>query len=115
MQDGAPPHRTREVFQLLFEKYLDRVVAFQFPSRMGSGIDWPPYSPDLNPCDYFLWGYVKDKVYANQVTTVEELEASIHSAVSSIDENMRKRVIANFYKRIELCYSVDGGHFEKHV
>jgi hypothetical protein len=26
-------------------------------------IPWPPRSPDLIPCDFFLWGYVKDKLY----------------------------------------------------
>ena len=24
---------------------------------------WPPRSPDLTPCDFFLWGYVKDNAY----------------------------------------------------
>ena len=24
---------------------------------------WPPRSPDLTPLDYFLWGFVKGKVY----------------------------------------------------
>jgi len=23
----------------------------------------PPGSPDATPCDFFLWGYVKDQVY----------------------------------------------------
>ena len=31
----------------------------------------PPRSPDENPCDFFLWGYVKDQVY------VRPLPASI--------------------------------------
>ena len=22
-----------------------------------------PYSPECNPCDFFLWGYMKEKVY----------------------------------------------------
>ncbi|KAJ4436676.1 hypothetical protein ANN_16807 [Periplaneta americana] len=24
---------------------------------------WPPRSPDLTPCDFYLWGYVKDRVF----------------------------------------------------
>jgi hypothetical protein len=24
---------------------------------------WPAWSPDLTPCDYFLWGYVKGEVF----------------------------------------------------
>ncbi|GFW31530.1 hypothetical protein TNCV_4419651 [Trichonephila clavipes] len=23
---------------------------------------WPPRNPDFTPCDFFLWGYVKEKV-----------------------------------------------------
>jgi len=24
---------------------------------------WPPRSPDLTPCDFFLWGCIKDRVF----------------------------------------------------
>lgn len=26
-------------------------------------IQWPLYSPDLNPCDFFQWNYLKDHVF----------------------------------------------------
>ena len=26
------------------------------------GRDWPARSPDLNPCDFFTWGFLKSKV-----------------------------------------------------
>ena len=26
-------------------------------------LPWPPRSPDLTPCDFFLWGYVKVHVF----------------------------------------------------
>ncbi|PSN31188.1 hypothetical protein C0J52_27106 [Blattella germanica] len=25
-------------------------------------LSWPPRSPDITPCDFYLWGYVKDSV-----------------------------------------------------
>ena len=25
--------------------------------------EWPPISPDLIPCYFFRWGYLKDKVF----------------------------------------------------
>ena len=28
---------------------------------------WPPTSPDLTPCDFFLWGFVKDTVFVPPV------------------------------------------------
>jgi len=34
----------------------------QFISRLGP-VNWPPISYDITPLDFFLWGYVKSKVY----------------------------------------------------
>jgi hypothetical protein len=33
----------------------------------------PAYSPGLSPCNFFLFGYLKDKLIDNQYTTPEEL------------------------------------------
>ena len=27
--------------------------------------EWSPHSPDLNPPDFYLWGFLKDNVYEN--------------------------------------------------
>ncbi|GBM05868.1 hypothetical protein AVEN_11801-1 [Araneus ventricosus] len=54
MQDGARPHRTEQVFRFLDEYFGNRVIALEYPKFTGAGMDWPPYSPDLTPCDYFL-------------------------------------------------------------
>ena len=33
-----------------------------------------PWSPDLTPLDYFLWGNMKSMVYGNPVTSEEDRE-----------------------------------------
>jgi len=30
---------------------------------------WPPCSPDMNPCHYFLWGYLKNQMYCTNPHT----------------------------------------------
>ena len=60
MQDGAAPHRTPEVFAALHKVYDTRVIGLGYPKFERGGLEWPPYSPDLNSCDFFLWGYIKD-------------------------------------------------------
>ena len=35
----------------------------------GGPIDWPAHSPDLTPCDNFLWGHVKDFVFRDPPRT----------------------------------------------
>ena len=43
---------------------------------------WPP---DLNPCDYFLWAYLKSKVYKPLSKTVDDLKANIRREVQKIN------------------------------
>jgi hypothetical protein len=39
---------------------------------------WPPRYPDLTMCDFFLWGYIKDKMYVSPLpTNLEELKIKI--------------------------------------
>ena len=38
-----------------------------------SDVNWPPWSCDLTPLDYFLLGAVKDKCYANHPETIKTL------------------------------------------
>ena len=47
---------------------------------------WPPRSPDLTPCDIFLWGYVKDNAYKPPLPqNVHELQDHIRAAVQTIE------------------------------
>ena len=49
---------------------------------------WPPRSPDLTPCDFLLWGYVKDNAYKPLLPqNVRELQDRIRAAVQTIDGN----------------------------
>jgi hypothetical protein len=48
-----------------------------FPGRMISwrgNIEWPARSPELNACDFFLWGYLKSKVYEKKPRTTVDLK-----------------------------------------
>ncbi|GBL97863.1 hypothetical protein AVEN_87314-1, partial [Araneus ventricosus] len=35
---------------------------------------WPPCSPDLNPCDFWLWGFLKDRVYGGNKQTSASID-----------------------------------------
>ena len=37
-------------------------------------VDWPSRSSDLTALDYFLWIYLKDRVYCNHQTTITRLK-----------------------------------------
>lgn len=111
-QDGARPHRTQKVFDLLKNNFQDRIIGLGAGDYTGGGIDWPPYSPDLNPCDFFLWGYLKDRVYKNKPTTLDELKEAIKSEIREIPRETYKNVAANFVLRLRHVIAIGGGHFE---
>lgn len=51
MQDGAPPHIYSPVRSFLSVTFGNtKIISRMFPQQ------WPPRSPDLNPCDYWFWG-----------------------------------------------------------
>ena len=45
---------------------------------------WPPRSPDITPLDFFLWGYVKDKVFSTPVPDITNLKGRITDAFATI-------------------------------
>jgi hypothetical protein len=61
-QDGAPPHFYLEVCRHHITTLPQRWIG-RTSNEDSALIPWSPRSPDLTPCDFFLWGYVKDKVY----------------------------------------------------
>ncbi|KAJ4427421.1 hypothetical protein ANN_25043 [Periplaneta americana] len=48
---------------------------------------WPPRSPDLTTPDFFLWGYLKDKVYATRPQTLDDLKHNITQEIQDIDNS----------------------------
>ncbi|PNF41666.1 hypothetical protein B7P43_G06968 [Cryptotermes secundus] len=67
-QDGAPPS-----WHLNFRRFPNESLPQQWIGRMGNEDlalqFWPPRSPDLTPCDFFLWRSVKDAVYVPLLAT----------------------------------------------
>ena len=92
--------------EFLHAKFRSRVISRR------SDVAWPPYSPDLNPLDYFVWGYAMAQVRRIKPKTIVELKATVEDAVASIPEEMIRAAVANLAKRCEACLLASGGHFE---
>lgn len=105
-QDGAPSHFSGAVKNWLGENFGEWI-------GRGGGLGWPPRSPDLTPLDFFLWGYIKNIVYEEPSETLEELKRKILDAFSTVTAEMLKNVHENIKKRIDMCISVQGDHFEQ--
>ena len=65
-QDGATAHTAKPTLNLIRSNFGQRIISLK------TDHSWPPYSPDLNPLDYYLWGYLKDNVYFNSPSDIED-------------------------------------------
>ena len=88
MQDGSRPHHTKEVLETIYNVHGNRVIGLEYPKFADEKIEWPSYSPDLNRCDFFLWGYIKDHYHSEKSTATEELMKAIRKTVNSISDEI---------------------------
>ena len=78
-------------------------------SRRGD-ITWPPRSPDLSPADFFLWGHLKSKIYANNLTILRQLKLNIQQEMEAISKETLTKVFQNFRARLDECRNSQGRH-----
>lgn len=98
--DGAPPHNSRSVSEALTEIFEDRWIGNNGPFR------WPPKTPDGNPLDYFVWGFIKNMIYSDPITTMEDMKSRVRTAFNSLTpESIRSATHENLLKRLHVCLS----------
>lgn len=106
-QDGAPCHSTQIV-----REYLDYQFRGKWIGR-NSTHPWPARSPDLTPLDFFLWGYLKNKVYSYRpFQNINHMENVIRECCTNITESILKNVNKEVFKRTIKCMEVEGRHVE---
>lgn len=105
-QDGATCHTSNMSLEVVRELFPSKVISRR------ANIDWPPRSPDLSPPDYFLWGYLKSRVYVNNPRTTAQLKQNIRQEIAAIPQETCRRVLENFRARLHECQRRDGGHLD---
>jgi hypothetical protein len=83
-----------------------------FSDRVVSRGLWHPRSPDLNLCDFYLWGKLKDKVYGKNPHTLDELKDNIRVKISHITREELRHVAGNIFRKCEACLQAEGHHFK---
>ena len=100
-------HPHRDVTSFLNERLPNRWIG-----RRGF-VEYAPRSPDLTPLDFFLWGHLKDKVYALKPTIIAELRAIIECECMQIPRELLHDVCYSIASRYRRCLDQNGHQFEK--
>lgn len=104
--DGAPPHFTvdvREWLDITFDTWIGR----------GGDLAWPARSPNFNQLDFFLWSYIKNKVYQTQPANMDDLKQRIQDASQLVTPDMLLALQHSFRQRLNLTFEQNGGHVEQ--
>jgi len=64
----------------------------------------------ISACDFFLWGYLKSKVYVRKPRTVDDLKVSIREEIVTVSQEMLVNVMQNFEERLRTFVRQKGRH-----
>lgn len=110
-QNGAPGYYSHVIRPFLENNFPQRWIG------TNGAVRWPPRSPDLSVLDFFLWGFLQNKVYKTRHRTVEELRQATHLAFQFLQNH--PVVILNALRRItkmcQLCIRENGNHFQQYL
>lgn len=72
----------------------------------------PPYSPDMAPSDFNLFGKLKRKIAGMEFASEEELLSEIITQFDAIEKAELEKVFSEWESRLEMCISCQGNFFE---
>ena len=96
--DNARPH-----FSKLTRAEIDELGLSVLPH--------PPYSPDLAPSDFFLFGYLKEKLKGKHFPGGVGLLEGINEEISKIPKTTMCAVIENWRKRLTTVIELEGEYY----
>lgn len=99
LHDNAPCHRASAVTDFLNKEQV-------------KVLPHPPYSPDLAPCDFFLFPRLKKHLSGRRYGSRLSLGAGIYQCLMSIPKTDYELPFQKWIKRLKLCISSGGEYFE---
>jgi histone-lysine N-methyltransferase SETMAR len=98
--DNARPHTVRATQERIQE------LQWEF-------LEHPPYSPDLSPSDFHLFGSLKNHLGGKRFSDDEEVETEVRKWLGRQSKDFYVAGFDALVKRWDKCINVSGGYVEK--
>jgi histone-lysine N-methyltransferase SETMAR len=99
LQDNATPHHHRDV-QNMVQRWGWEMLAH------------PPYSPDLAPCDYWLFSRVKNHLRGKRFQSEDDINTAVTASLRRVTKDEYKAAIDRLPRRWEKCVDSAGAYIE---
>ena len=98
-QNNAPAHNALPVKQLLATKNI-------------TVLEQPPYSPNLAPCDFYLFPEIKSVFKGTHFVSAESVKAKTAEVIKNLTEHELRNCFEHWQHRLQLCVNSEGNYFE---
>jgi transposase len=98
-QDNAAANNALPVKQFLANKNI-------------TVLEHPPYSPNLAPCDFYLFAKIKSVLKGNYFLSVENVKTKTAEIFNSLTEHDLRNCFERCQHRMQLCVILEGKYFE---
>jgi [histone H3]-lysine36 N-dimethyltransferase SETMAR len=99
LHDNARPHKAATIV-----KFLSKHSISELPHA--------PYSPDLSPCDYFLFPKIKKKLKGKIFENIDDIKENVTRELNMVTLNQFSDCFASLQKRWQICIQRGGDYFE---
>ena len=99
LHDNAPSHRSNLITDFLTKNFILTV-------------NHSPYSPDLAPCDFYLFGKLHLPMKGKRYADVEAIQRATTDILKSMDKNDLKHSFDMLIDRAKRCIDAEGEYFE---
>ena len=97
--DNAPCHTS-----LLVRQFLSNKLITVCPH--------PPYSPDLAPCDFWLFPKVKITMKGKRFESIQDIEAATTAQLKTLTKKDFQNCFRKWQERWDKCVRSEGEYFE---
>lgn len=97
--DNAPSHTS-----LLVNQYLAKNQVATIPH--------PPYSPDMAPCDFFLFPKLKSTMKGRRFQTIDDIKINTEKELKAISKTAYQECPEKWKRRWQRCIQAQGEYFE---
>ena len=99
LHDNAAPYKSKVTTTFLEEREI-KVLAH------------PPYSPDLAPCDFWLFPILKERLAGRKFDRIQDLSKAVKSELEGIPREEYQMALHMWRTRLEMCIRAKGEYFE---
>ena len=80
--------------------------------EIDTSVPHPPYSPDLVPCDFWLFPKLKEKLRGCRYETIEEMKEAMTKVLDMLTQEDFHGAFQKLLERYKKCIAARGDYFK---